>query len=863
MSAPLWSSLRLTLLILIIEPLQTSIAQAASYETYLRQELPIMAGATLEQSIKTYEIDTNIKLGDEFAAKNFPNDLAKFKEAVSKTSAKFHQQQGGSTWPTLARILKAFQTLGTLTSSAVSVTPFAPAALILGATLHLVHVTSQMIEAYSSIGDILAKIAGITDRLKIHSEAKVMRGELKSLIRRMLGVIVEVLGLASKLISKKRRKRDITKEYFQRLLFDEKSPLVTKMAALDGLATEENALVLALAGNGIQRIEGTMDQRHLETRLEKILQDELWTSMKQLHDKYTNSSKDGINADWIVDEPEVQQWMSVQAEKSKSALIWITAEQGTGKSYTASHLIRELLKDKSFITTYFYVQGHEKREHLALSILACIALQLINKSKPFKAIATKALSDTESGWTAETIWKKLFEPYMKRSHWMRIFIVIDGLDAADPREQDIILSKLKVLKDGKFAGGYQLHAAIFARPSLSSKYDIWTGSTFRIPEDKIRKGVADFIESKLSSLALFKKLSGAVQSQKIRQLKENIQTDFSLAALVIAQAQAYSRFNDLTMFLDRPISPDIEIHVRDILNQVSSDIYQKRHWLATLRWIACAYRNLTVNEVLFIRNADLDDDNLPLPKVVSSDDLKAENQSILTFPTHSSVSQTESSLVEIKNGIVRDYLAKDGKRMLRDLDVGYAIDNNAHAAIAEVCLRRLLRNEGKIPSATKPDIMAYAADYVIEHFRAVKKDDGILEPGKKRQLAHQMRQLLGDPSAIQRWYNSVSKGKLLEIIRLLLNDDEVLERIKQWTPELTLSGQPLSGHDLYTPFAQLCNKAWIEGANMDTQFCLLFLHHYNCLVSLDFSAVQNTQDSPDTAEILRCCSLLLLLFDEL
>jgi hypothetical protein len=145
----------------------------------------------------------------------------------------------------------------------------------------------------------------------------------------------------------------------------------------------------------------------------------------------------------------------------------------------------------------------------------------------------------------------------------------------------------------------------------------------------------------------------------------------------------------------------------------------------------------------------------------------------------------------------------------------------------------------------------------------VKKDDGILEPGKKRQLANQMRQLLGDPSAIQRWYNSVSKGKLLEIIRLLLNDDEVLERIKQWTPELTLSGQPLSGHDLYTPFAQLCNKAWIEGANMDTQFCLLFLHHYNCLVSLDFSAVQNTQDSPDTAEILRCCSLLLLLFNEL
>lgn len=789
-----------------------------------------MAGVTLEKSLEAYQSKTNTNLSDVIGSKAFPEDLTKFKRQILKANAEFHNQQGASIWPSVARILGPFQTLGTVTSSAVSLTPFAPAALILGATLHLVNVTRQVIEAYGSIGDILEQIADIVDRLKIHSEAGVMREELRVLIQKMMGVIVEVLGLASKRIGEERGKRGITKEFFQRALLGEKSAVEKKMAVLRELVEKEGPLVLALVGKGIQGIASTMDRDRLKSRLEKVFRGEILTAMKNHHDQIQSSSKDWLDTDWLVDEPEVQSWMALRPQKSKSALIWIKGEQGTGKSHIASHLIRTLFKEDRSITTYFYVQSRKNGENLASSIFTCIALQLIKKSKSFKDIAIEALNNTDLNWNTETIWKKLFVSFLKDERRWRTFIVIDGLDAADPKEQDIVLSKLESLQQSTFKGKSRFHIAIFARPSLSSTHNIWTSkdTIFQIPEDKIQTHVTNFIETKLSNLTVFKKLTTENQSQRIVHLSKEVKSDFALAGLVVTQAQAYRNSErELMGFLDRPISRNIGHHVRDILSQTDSSIYHKLNWITTLRWIACAYRVLTLDEALFIRNADLNDDDLTLPKRISSREFKSENQSTLAFTSQNSGSQNELDVVELKTGMMRDYLVQEDNEMIGDLDATYAIHKSqAHARVAEICLRRLLANDDRRRKTLRADIMPYAADHVIDHIRAVRKD-GVLDPGEKTQLASKLRLLLGSPSAIQCWYNAVSKEGRLGIIKLLLHDDEVLERINQWDPESSLSA-----HTLYTPFAQLCNRSWIQGANMDTQFCLLFLHHYNSLVGL-------------------------------
>ncbi|KAK4935715.1 hypothetical protein LTR66_015424, partial [Elasticomyces elasticus] len=251
-----------------------------------------MAGVTLEQSLRDYQSSTNTNLSNVVGSKTFTNDLTKFKKAVLRANADFHHRQGESIWPTLARILAPFQTLGTVATSALSLTPFAPASLILGATLHLVNVTRHMIEAYSTIGNILEQIADIMDRLKIHNEAQVMRAELRDYVQQMMGVIVEVLGLASKCIGDQKGKVR-AKEFFQRALLGKKAPVEEKMMVLRGLAEKEVPLVLALANNRIEGIKTSMRQERLQIRMEKILQLDLWTAMKQHHEHIKGSTREG------------------------------------------------------------------------------------------------------------------------------------------------------------------------------------------------------------------------------------------------------------------------------------------------------------------------------------------------------------------------------------------------------------------------------------------------------------------------------------------------------------------------------------------------------------------------------------------
>ncbi|KAJ5781027.1 hypothetical protein N7457_006187 [Penicillium paradoxum] len=792
-----------------------------------------MHSVGLEQSLKKYESDTNHSLRTDTTAPNFTKDLERFKAEVREANAEFHTQQGASIWPSISRILQPFDSLGVATSSAISLTPFAPAGLILGATLHLVKVANQAIDAYSGIGDVLSDIAGVMDCLTIHGEARTIRPEAREVIENMMGVIIEILGLASKVIGDTKKKRHIAKQYILPPLLSKGTPIEMKMEALKKMQQHQNSLSVVVMGNGLQDLASKLNEDEQEKRLDKILQGELLDTMKRIHYRITSSAKDGINADWVADEPEVQRWISLQQRGSKSAMIWLKSEQGTGKTYAASHLIRRLYKEDRSITTYFYVQRHEKGDYLASSILASIALQLLKKSEGFRKLAIEVLSDTKLELNADTLWKKLFEPFSKSHRRWRTFIVIDGLDAAPPLEQDILLSKLKSLQTSNFKGRHLFHVAIFARPTLSLRHNIWTAkrSVFPIPEDKIRKDVAKFIDSKLKRIPLFGELTTDVQNETIDHLRKDINTDFSLAELVVTEAQAYTTPTQLLSFLKLPVSQDIAHHVREILELVDATIYTKQNWKATLQWIACAYRMLTVNEVLFVRHADLNDNTLKLPEEVPSKDLEIENQRIFTFTSEFSVSPTESTLVELSNGFVRDYLVQEDHIRLSDFDSEYAVHkSSAHAAIAEVCLQRLLKDEPKHARATNPDIIAYAADYVIDHFRAVRRD-AVLESRKKRGLARQIRQLLETPSAIRRWYNSISKGRLLDIIKLLLADDEVLERIKQWEhPESNISPRTL-----YATFARFCKQEWTQGSNMNTEFEILFLYRYNRLEDLPSS----------------------------
>ena len=89
--------------------------------------------------------------------------------------------------------MKLVQTLGDLTSGALSLTPFAPASTVLGAAFFLIESCNNVANAYNHIEELFTNLEDFTTRLAEYTKGKIGK-QLQKNVTAILTCLLQIIG---------------------------------------------------------------------------------------------------------------------------------------------------------------------------------------------------------------------------------------------------------------------------------------------------------------------------------------------------------------------------------------------------------------------------------------------------------------------------------------------------------------------------------------------------------------------------------------------------------------------------------------------------------------------------------------------
>ncbi|KAK3985482.1 hypothetical protein QBC44DRAFT_404472, partial [Cladorrhinum sp. PSN332] len=229
-------------------------------------------------------------------------------------------------------------------------------------------------------------------------------------------------------------------------------------------------------------------------------------------------TKDNGTWDWFLQETEA--YVKWKNSTKRSQLFWITAELGCGKSVLARHLVdyelseaSKALNHQKWIVVFFFFGGSETRA-TARTALSAILHQLLLKHKDLTHqqiysgnYDTKTLACSFHGQ-----WRFLLDcaksVARQEPHGGRIICVLDGIDACERKELDIILDKLEEAYSETRGPPPSLSFIVTSRPlpELTSHHPNLKSSRhfyhFSPSEVTLKEEIRRYIDYNLSSMDL-------------------------------------------------------------------------------------------------------------------------------------------------------------------------------------------------------------------------------------------------------------------------------------------------------------------------------------------------------------------------
>ncbi|PLN86860.1 hypothetical protein BDW42DRAFT_157855 [Aspergillus taichungensis] len=749
-------------------------------------------------------------------AKPIPRNREELQNRLAECDESFKNHARTSKfWSILDRILAPFEVTGKILNAVVGATPFAPASLILGSCLHLMETARKFSASYQSIQGFLNRIAGTLDRMSVHQEARI-DAPLRRILVVTIALVSEVLVEASEQLGKG-RKYKWSKEFLTRLFFGDCSKIEEKMTSLHQLAEAEAMMCLSLIrrdttmfrdelrqlSTAVRRIEHRGDQG----RFEEIFDLDTWNTMHNIHDEIVKERQAGVNAMWITREDVVARWMEGKGPR----VMWIHGEPAIGKTFLASRLISENIRKKVPVA-YFYVRASDTTSSLATTILKCLALQLGKRSQKFQKAAAKALENPEWLRNEKEIWSKIFVPFLRENTTCRPFIVIDGLDAASAEEQKSVIAPWTDLQRS-FSSKWQISVAIVSRSEVhrTIQYACPAGAQLRVSNASTKSDIDKYINLKFKvKLPL---LGAKDRELAIKTLQKEANGMFLWARLVIEHIEGWQSGDEVLRFLEHGYPKNKADHIGTILAGAIKADHDGDQFKDILRWVACARRRLTDNELQFLHTTKPTHGKLEVV-AVGSGDVEQRFGQLLIFETSRCPSRGPRRIVDFKHRCFKEDLLYGPGRGLHRFTT-----SEAHSTILKTCLLSLHDTSEDFdarPGAL--DIINYAASHVIDHFMEIEEDR------LGYQAKSQLLELIRQPETTTRWYSAMDKKQRQRLISTLLEIPRTHRKLMEWLP-----GSYESPQEFYQPLAFSCAESWLQTGSMDTEFCVLFLDRYNKL----------------------------------
>ena len=211
---------------------------------------PASFEALWEQAWNTYLASTSRTPAEVAVLQNLQSveDLSKQIETHAGKFSSFRSKHE-KLFKALSAVVQPFQFLSSVATTALSVTPCAPASAVLGAVNFLIEAANGVSEAYDWIEELFTKLAGFAERLEEYVKTR-MKETLRKRVVAILVCLLEILARAEKLMKQGRLKK-----YAATLFLGKDEKVQASFQQLQELFEGEELLVLAIVYATNQRIE--------------------------------------------------------------------------------------------------------------------------------------------------------------------------------------------------------------------------------------------------------------------------------------------------------------------------------------------------------------------------------------------------------------------------------------------------------------------------------------------------------------------------------------------------------------------------------------------------------------------------------
>jgi tetratricopeptide (TPR) repeat protein len=429
-------------------------------------------------------------------------------------------------------VISPFETWGGL----IAATSFPPASTIVSAMMLLIRGVRKVSEAFDMITDLFRKLGHFALRLDSYKGVQLSEG-MKVIIVKVLANSLRVCTASQKLVSRGSLKARLAK--WAKSTFLEDTEISGLLGELEELTSQEHMMVSAhglnLSHQALRNTEELLErdnQRNDRERLQRVKAalNPVYGS-SQVFSSINENRIPGSGA-WV--EEKLRSWW-----EGSEPILWLHGGPGVGKSFIASKIITELSKGElcaapAPVVASFFCRNNDVDLRSFNKALRTLAWQVVTQREGFAAHAEEFClkEDPENTYA---VWRKLLMDYLIRVPSQATCFVIDGLDEADPEEQEILCSLLEKTFSEDDLSRPPLRIIMLSRDSLRAALEehslAWI-EDIEVGNDQNKDDLNAYVAEKLQKTKLFRG-SGDFQDEIITEIGRGAEGLWEWANLVI------------------------------------------------------------------------------------------------------------------------------------------------------------------------------------------------------------------------------------------------------------------------------------------------------------------------------------------
>ncbi|KAF7159523.1 hypothetical protein CNMCM5623_004861 [Aspergillus felis] len=525
-----------------------------------------------------YAKETGIALTDgDFPKIRGPEDLSRqldaekdhFEDFRMKKRPLFHAMQ---------MILVPFENWGDLLAGAASAA-FPPASSIMGAMMLLIRGARRVSESFDMLTDLFHKLGHFALRLDSYKGVPLSEG-MKTIIVKVLVNFLRVCAASQKLLSRGSFRARLTK-WTKNVLVEDTS-ISSLLGELEELTSQEHKMVSAhgldLTHQALRNTAELLerdDNRNDRERLDRVKKALDPVSASGRVFSAINENRIPGSGSWIED--RIRSWW-----QGPERLLWIHGGPGVGKSYLASKIISDLAKaDPSApsapIVASFFFKNNDVDLRSFNKALRTLAWQVVVQRSRFAAHA-EDFCLREDPANSYIIWRKLLPDYFVESPPdAEMCFIIDGIDEADPEEQEILFSLLEstYATEDQMSPTSPIRVVLLGRDSVRGILD--EHSLGWIPEIEItnnqnKDDLHGYVSQKLQKSKLFRGYPGFLDEvvQDICGQAEGLWEWANLVIKSVLRCRSKEQIRKVVRTMPRGISAMLHAELQRLARELSA-----------------------------------------------------------------------------------------------------------------------------------------------------------------------------------------------------------------------------------------------------------------------------------------------------